>query len=60
MATVDSVCVGRFDQNLLIQRTPPPPPSSPIAATPGAAGGHVPCSCRIWSLAASGCVYVTS
>jgi hypothetical protein len=24
MATVDSIYVGRFDQNLLIQRIPPP------------------------------------
>ena len=59
MTTVDSIDVGRFDQNLLIQRITPPP-AAQIAATPGAAGGYVPCSCRIWSLAASGCVCVTS
>jgi hypothetical protein len=59
MTTVDSVSVGLFDQNLLTQRIYPPP-AAQIAATPGAAGGHVPCSCRILSLAASGCVYMTS
>jgi len=40
--------------------TDPPPPAAQIAATPGAAGGHVPCSCRILSLAAGGCVDMTS
>jgi hypothetical protein len=46
MTTVDSISVGRFDQNLAVQRIPPP--AAELAATPGAAGGHVPCSCRIY------------
>ena len=41
MATVDSIYVGRFYQNRLIQRITPPP-AAQIAATPGAAGGYVP------------------
>jgi hypothetical protein len=49
---VDSICVGRLDQ--------PPPQAAQIAATPDAAGGHVPCSCRILSLAAGGFVDMTS
>jgi hypothetical protein len=34
MTTVDSISVGRFDQNLAVQRIPPPPHAAQLAATP--------------------------
>jgi hypothetical protein len=44
VTTVDSISVGRFDQNLAVQRIYPPPRAAQLAAiyTPDAAGGMCP------------------
>jgi hypothetical protein len=45
MTAVDSISVGRFDQNMAVQRISPPP-AAQLAAAPGAAGGHVTSSAQ--------------